>query len=98
MFVQESTVAIPTTTVPAAPRAQIPPAPTMPLLGNLTLEECTNVIQFGEKHRGKSLAEVMQKDPAYLQWTLLRYHSLMPDHPDFVQYGQLWLKEIGNGM
>ena len=59
-------------------RGGVPPAPTLPLPGNLTLAEWgTNVIKFGRKHKGKTYASVMQQDPNYLQWSLARYGSLM---------------------
>ena len=72
---------------------------TLPLPGNLSLEEWgTNVINFGKKHKGKTYVSVMQRDPGYLTWSLSRYHSLMPEHQDFVRYGQLWMREIGNDL
>ena len=33
-----------------------------------------------------------------MQWSLARYGSLMPEHQDFVRYGQLWMKEVGNDL
>ena len=33
-----------------------------------------------------------------IQWSLARYGSLMPEHQDFVRYGQLWMKEVGNDL
>ena len=43
-----------------------PPVPTMPLPGNLTLEEWgSNLISFGRKHKGKSFEAVMRQDPGY---------------------------------
>ena len=76
---------------------QVPPAPTLPLPGHLSLEEWgSNTINFGRKHKGKTFATVMQQDPGYLNWSLARYASLMPEHQDFVRYGQLGMKEVGN--
>ena len=97
ILVQESLTA---TSVPVAPsRSVVPPAPTLPLPGNMSLEEWgANVINFGRKHKGKTFAAVMQQDPGYLQWSLARYGSLMPEHQDFVRYGQLWMKEVGNDL
>ena len=69
-----------------------PPVPTMPLPGNLTLEEWgSNVISFGRKHKGKSFEAVMRQDPGYFHWSLARYLSLMPEQQDFVRFGQLWM-------
>ena len=69
-----------------------PPVPTMPLPGNLTLEEWgSNVISFGRKHKGKSFETVMRLDPGYFHWSLARYSSLMPEQQDFVRFGQLWM-------
>jgi len=69
-----------------------PPVPTMPLPGNLTLEEWgSNVISFGRKHKGKSFEAVMRQDPGYFHWSLARYSSLMPEQQDFVRFGQLWM-------
>ena len=69
-----------------------PPALTLPLPGNLTLEEWgTNVIGFGRKQKGKTFETVMRQDPGYFQWSLARYASLMPEQQDFVRFGQLWL-------
>eukprot|EP00435_Cladocopium_sp_Y103_P010390 s526_g2.t1 len=99
IVVQETVSVAPVSRV--ANRGQLPdPTPlTLPLPGNLSLEEWgTNTITFGRKHKGKSYAEVMQKDPGYLQWSLARYHSLMPEHQDFVRYGQLWEREIGRNL
>ena len=101
LVVQESISVAPAPAPSAAgnPRSPPPPTLTMPLPGHLSLAEWgCNVIQFGKKHKGKKFSEVMQNDPGYLQWSLPRYHSLMPEHQDFVRYGQLWLKEIGNGL
>ena len=97
IVVQESVTAI-VQPMPTS-RGGVPPAPTLPLPGNLTLAEWgTNVINFGRKHKGKTYASVMQQDPSYLQWSLARYGSLMPEHQDFVRYGQLWMKEVGNDL
>lgn len=97
IVVQESVTAI-VQPMPTS-RGGVPPAPTLPLPGNLTLAEWgTNVINFGRKHKGKTYASVMQQDPTYLQWSLARYGSLMPEHQDFVRYGQLWMKEVGNDL
>jgi hypothetical protein len=79
--------------------SQVPPAPTLPLPGHLSLEEWgSSTTNFGRKHKGKTFATVMQQDPGYLSWSLARYASLMPEHQDFVRYGQLWMKEVGNDL
>ena len=71
-------------------RTSVPPAPTLPLPRNLTISEWgANLITFGRKHKGKTFSEVMEKDPGYLQWSLARYGSLMPEHQDFCRFGQL---------
>ena len=69
-----------------------PPAPTLPLPGNLTTEEWgNNTIGFGRKHKGKTFETVMRQDPGYFRWSLARYPTLMPEHQDFVRFGQLWM-------
>ena len=97
ILVQES---LTTTSTPVmATRSVVPPAPTLPLPGNLTLDQWgTNVVNFGRKHKGKTFAAVMHQDAGYLQWSLARYGSLTPEHQDFVRYGQLWMKEVGNDL
>jgi len=71
-----------------------PPVPTMPLPGNLTLEEWgSNLISFGRKHKGKSFEAVMRQDPGYFHWSLAQYSSLMPEQQDFVRFGQLWMSK-----
>jgi hypothetical protein len=71
-----------------------PPVPTMPLPGNLTLEEWgSNLISFGRKHKGKSFEAEMRQDPGYFHWNLARYSSLMPEQQDFVRFGQLWMSK-----
>ncbi|CAL1130052.1 unnamed protein product [Cladocopium goreaui] len=78
-------------------RTSVPPAPTLPLPRNLTISEWgANLITFGRKHKGKTFSEVMEKDPGYLQWSLARYGSLMPEHQDFCRFGQLWLTHNPN--
>ena len=78
-------------------RTSVPPAPTLPLPGNMTISEWgANMVTFGRQHKGKSFSEVMEKDPGYLQWSLARYGSLMPEHQDFCRFGQLWLTHNHN--
>ena len=95
ILVQEMALSVPVELTQG--RASVPPAPTLPLPGNLTISEWgTNMINFGRKHKGKTFSEVMEKDPGYLQWSLARYGSLMPEHQDFCRFGQLWLTHNHN--
>ncbi|CAL1128033.1 unnamed protein product [Cladocopium goreaui] len=74
ILVQEMALSVPVELTQG--RASVPPAPTLPLPGNLTISEWgTNMINFGRKHKGKTFSEVMEKDPGYLQWSLARYGS-----------------------
>ena len=99
VFFQETVNVVPVSRGSNRGSLPAPSPPTLPLPGNLSLAEWgTNVIEFGRKHKGRTFAEVMEKDPGYLRWSLARYHSLMPEHQDFVRYGQLWEREIGQGI
>ena len=90
LFVQEANIPLSNDLIQG--RNMVPPAPTLPLPGNLTLAEWgTNTVNFGRKHKGKTFQQVMERDPGYLQWSLARYGSLMPEHQDFCRFGQLWL-------